>query len=910
MKKLILPILLLFTSPGVVLAQTNCQVTVSATSTSVCVGQQVTISALASAGFPSNQFFDFDQNSLPQGWSTTGGTNYNANTCGQSPSGTPYFWASTAGSGVPQIVTADFDVCSGGYIEFSMRYAVQGGSSPCEGPDLAHEGVSLQYSLNGGATWINIIYYSPGGYTLPANPGTTGSVATGNTPYTVWNTFNVPIPPAAISTSTRFRWVQTNSSGTCCDNWGLDDISVFAGPCLGANLEWSNGLSGVDNFSFTATADTFVTASLYDDFGNFLCSDDILVSVYPVFTGVNNVTICQGQSYDFGSGTAILTYTNAGSYPVTFQTIHGCDSVVTLNLTVTPPILDTADVTICDGDFYQFVNNQLTSAGTYLDTAQTAAGCDSIVTLNLSVNPIHVSDIYQTICPGDTFTFSGQDFPDVGVFPVVFTNIYGCDSTINVNIDHYPVYAGVKDTSICEGFVYNFGGQDFSVQGSYPINFQTIYGCDSVVTLNLIVFPVPLPFAGNDLVLCSDEIGNLGQVPDPAAVYQWINLNGLSDGSISNPTVSLSTLVPITETYIITADYSGCVRTDSVDVLFLPYPIPAIAPVSGQCFNNNEFSFNPGYEFLPGATFNWNFTNATPSSSSDQNPSGIQFNIPGIHDVSVTIGNQHCEASHTIPVTVYAHPVAALSAGPPSGCEPLTVVFTNTSNPAGTTAQWTFGNGQSSNGASPSTVYQTDGSYSVSIIATSPEGCADTTYYPNLITVHPLPVAGFGVNPWTAYQDDPFVEITDGSMGASSWTYDISSGGVYTTPNFVTSFYDTGFHYIHQVVTTAFGCTDEITHEISVKPATTMYVPNAFTPNADSFNSEFMPVGNTVRDYNMVIFDRWGQKVFESNDIFVGWTGKMKNGELYKQDTYVYKITYTDHRGIFHTLHGHVTLLR
>lgn len=605
-----------------------------------------------------------------------------------------------------------------------------------------------------------------------------------------------------------------------------------------------------------------------------------------------------------------MNYTNSGSYPVVFESVNGCDSTVTLNLNVIPPVFTSINAAICEGDTYPFLGNSIGAAGTYQDTVASSVGCDSIITLNLIVHPLQSSDLYQTICPGDTFSFFGNSISSVGITPVILSSIHGCDSTVNVNIDHYPVYAEVKDTAVCEGFIYNFGGQNFSVQGSYPIQFQTIQGCDSVVTLNLTVFTLPIPFAGNDLVLCSDEIGNLGQLPDSAAVYQWINLNGLSDGSVSNPTVSLSTLVPITETYIITADYSGCLRTDSVDVLFLPYPIPAIAPIAGQCFNNNEFSFNPGNGFLPGATFNWNFPNATPSSSSVQNPTGIQFNIPGTHDVSVTIGNQHCEASQTIPVAVYAHPVAALSAGPSSGCEPLTVVFTNTSNPPGTAAQWTFGNGQSSNGASPSTVYQTDGSYSVSIIATSPEGCTDTTVYPNLITVHPLPVAGFGVNPWTVFQDDPFVEITDGSMGASFWMYDVSSGGVYTTPDFEANFYDTGFHYIHQVVTTAFGCTDEITHEILVKPATTMYVPNAFTPNADDFNAEFMPVGNTVRDYNMVIFDRWGQKVFESNDIFVGWTGKMKNGELYKQDTYVYKITYTDHRGIYHTLHGHVTLLR
>eukprot|EP01034_Spumella_vulgaris_P018767 gene18767-23988_t len=100
----------------------NCQVTASASTNPVCIGTSVTISATASASLPANQFFNFNQNQLPQGWSTTGGTNYSSNICGSSPDNTPYFWASTS-TGVPQIVTADFDVCSGGHLEFQMRYA-------------------------------------------------------------------------------------------------------------------------------------------------------------------------------------------------------------------------------------------------------------------------------------------------------------------------------------------------------------------------------------------------------------------------------------------------------------------------------------------------------------------------------------------------------------------------------------------------------------------------------------------------------------------------------------------------------------------------------------------------------------------------------------------------------------------
>lgn len=891
-------------------SQTTCQVTASASSTTVCVGQQVTVSATALASIPSNQFFDFNQNQLPQGWSTTGGTNYSANICGQSPSGTPYFWASTAGNGVPQIVTADFDICSGGYIEFKMRYAVQGGSSPCEGPDLAHEGVSLQYSLNGGGTWVNIIYYSPGGYTLPANPGTAGSVATGNTPYTVWNTFNVPIPPAAISSSTRFRWVQTNSSGTCCDNWGLDDIAVYAGPCLVADLVWSNGLAGVGNFTFTASADTCFTANLYDDNNNFLCSDDICISVYPNYTDILNVTICEGQGYQFGPNSAVLTYTTAGSYPVMFPSVWGCDSLVTLNLTVTPPLNETISASICDGDSYTFGPNSLTQPGQYTHTFQTAAGCDSIVTLDLSLFPTYNEDIFESICPGSAYTFNGQDFTTEGIHPVMFQTVSGCDSLINIHIDFYDTYSQTKDTTICNGFVYQFAGQSFTSAGTYPLMFQTVNGCDSLITLTIDVTPAPLPFAGNDIVICSDEVGNIGQNPNADVVYQWLTPNGLSDPSVSNPTVSISTNTLLNEQYVLQSDYFGCIATDTVLVTVVPYPVPAILPPAAQCFLNNEFAFNPGNGFLPGATFAWTFENGTPAQSNLQNPAGVSFSQHGVHNVSVTISNGNCATTQTIPVTVHEQPVAIIGANPLSGCVPHTVNFENLSTPVGTSANWIFGNGNGSSNANPSTTYNTAGSYTVTLSVTTPQGCFNEVTIPNLITAHPNPVAGFGASPWMVYADDPIINVYDASVGASTWNYLISSGGVFSTPDFTFSFYDTGYHYIQQIVTTQFGCTDEITQAVQVRPATTLWVPNAFTPgNTDNINPMFFAVGNDVTDFYIRIYDRWGQLVFSSSDIHEGWDGTRK-GNLLKQDVYTYRITYKDHRGYEQLKLGHVTLIR
>lgn len=855
MKKIITCLSLLSVTIASYSQSSSCQVTASASSQVVCLGDPVTISATASATLPANQFFNFNQNALPQGWGTTGGTNYNTNICGQSPDATPYFWASTVTSGLPQIVTANFDICSGGNLQFQMKYAIQGGSVPCEGPDLAHEGVSIEYSLNSGATWVEFRYYRPDGVILNANPMTSGSVASGVTPFTSWQTYTVPIPAAAISGSTRFRWIQKISSGSCCDNWGLDNIGILAGPCLQTNLEWSNGVSGVGNFTFTPTDDTCFTASLYDNNNNFLCaSSPVCIQVAQNYTASDSATLCYGETYTLGS--TVLNAT--GTYTETLSTVLGCDSVVTFDLTILPQITHSFNADICNGE-----------------------------TLNLGTQTLSTTGSYQE----------------------VFTAIDGCDSTVTVNLTVFPVYSATKDTSFCDGYVFHFGGQSFTTGGSFPIMFSSIHGCDSLVTVNINLLPAPVPVAGNDLVLCSDELGILGGAPIANAIYSWSGGNGLSNTGISQPTVSINSLVPQVITYVVSSDYLGCIATDSVNVVIVPYPIVNITPVAAQCHDGNLFNFNPGNSFLQTTTFAWTIPQSNTPATIDQNPSSVHFLAAGTHQISVTASNGSCSTSGTMDVTVHAEPAASLTPLPPSGCIPLTVLFQNTSTPATVSSQWSFGNGLTSSLTSPSTLYSVDGTYTVSLVVTSTEGCLDTVIYNSLITAFPLPTAGFSPNPDLVFQDEPYIEVNDNSVEATAWAYTVSSGGYYETQNFIHQFYDTGFHYIHQLVTNQYGCTDEATHTVHVSPATSLFVPNAFTPNNDDINTYFGAYGNYVRDFHILIYDRWGIKVFESRDMNEHWDGTI-NGNLIKSDTYVYKISFIDHRGDTKEQLGHVTMMR
>ncbi len=206
------------------------QCTVDFTWSPSAVYQGTTVSFNAT-GATSGTAFNFNDGNLPSGWVVGGGYTVGAETCATSYmnwNSTNFYWASTAGSGTPYIETSGVDVSGGGSIDFIMAYAIQGGSSPCEGPDASGEGVYLEYSTNGGASWTQINYWDPNGGSVGSNPfaGT-------------WTTVAQSIPSGARTTNTKFRWIQKNSSGSAYDNWGIDEVAISGV----SSTDWITGYS-------------------------------------------------------------------------------------------------------------------------------------------------------------------------------------------------------------------------------------------------------------------------------------------------------------------------------------------------------------------------------------------------------------------------------------------------------------------------------------------------------------------------------------------------------------------------------------------------------------------------------------------------------------------------------------------
>ena len=195
--------------------------------------------------------------------------------------------------------------------------------------------------------------------------------------------------------------------------------------------------------------------------------------------------ICKGTTYDFHG----RDLTQAGTYSDTLQTINGCDSVIILTLAVNPVATTPLSVTICSNETYDFHGRDLTQAGTYRDTLQTVNGCDSVIILTLAVNPVYHDTINAAICEGGVYTENGFNESEAGTYTQNLQTVNDCDSIVTLNLTVNSALTSIIDAEICEGTTYSENGFEQSEAGTYTQTLQTSNGCDSIVTLNLSMKP-------------------------------------------------------------------------------------------------------------------------------------------------------------------------------------------------------------------------------------------------------------------------------------------------------------------------------------------------------------------------------------------------------------------------------------
>lgn len=313
-------------------------------------------------------------------------------------------------------------------------------------------------------------------------------------------------------------------------------------------------------------------------------------------------------------------------------------------------------------------------------------------------------------------------------------------------------------------------------------------------------------------------------------------------------------------------------------------------------------------------SYDWTFSPGL--QSMDKNPQYV-FRTPGFKDVRLQITDINGCVDDTVRRIEY-FPVPALLVIDPKifvGCEPLPIFFENLSIPIDSTydIRWDFGDGGTSNKISPTHIYQNKGLYSVSLKVTSPIGCHTEIAYSDWITVKESPKAAFDYTPQKLSSFNKSIDITDHSLRSQSVVYQLSTKERLLLRNPHYTFRDTGIYTITQYAYHENGCIDSLTYRIDVEPKVTFFMPNVFTPNGDGKNDEFFGKGavDFMLNFQMTIWDRWGGKLFETNDVNQSWNGRFGNtGDFVSNGVYLYIVSYKTPRGQDIRLKGYATVLR
>ena len=228
--------------------------------------------------------------------------------------------------------------------------------------------------------------------------------------------------------------------------------------------------SGVYTQNLTASngADSIVTLTL---------------NVNPIFNTELSATICEGSVYTENN----FNVSEAGVYTQNLTSVNGCDSIVTLTLNVNPIFNTELSATICEGSVYAENNFNVSEAGVYTQTLTSVNGCDSIVTITLNVNPIFNTELSATICEGQVYTENNFNVSEAGVYTQTLTSVNGCDSIVTLTVSVNPTFDTTINATINTGETYAEFGFNESEAGTYVQNLQTEFGCDSTITLVLSV---------------------------------------------------------------------------------------------------------------------------------------------------------------------------------------------------------------------------------------------------------------------------------------------------------------------------------------------------------------------------------------------------------------------------------------
>lgn len=700
--------------------------------------------------------------------------------------------------------------------------------------------------------------------------------------FCVWN--------SGSSTSATICILNQNTTAPGND-FGLDDISFMScAPCTLTNT-----------VTITEPPPLTFSGSSTDEF----CSRaDGTATITPA--GGNGA-----YTYSWAPPVATVGIANgltAGNYSITVSDANGCtrDTVFVVGFTPGPTANAGSDSSLCFGDTIML---GATGGGTYLWSP--SGGLSSTTDANPAlISTAAASYTNYTVTVTDANNCLASDEVGITVHPIpepnfvatsaCFTNpTLFTDNTIGTVVqwswDFGEPSSGANNTSTLQNPTHTYNSP-----GSFVATLvvQTPEGCSSKSSIPVTVYPLPaVSFSSTTVCIGTptDFTDMTTVTPGTITAWSW-NFDDPNSGAdntsgLQNPS-HIFTAVGNFNVFLTVTSSNGCQSSTTLQAVVLFPPIASFT-FANSCLNApTQFTD----QSINATNWNWNFGDG--NTANVQHPSHTYALVGNYVVTLIASSTGTCLDTITDTVTVYPPPVVnflsdTVCLGDSSSLFNLSYV------PSGSVSDWywDFGDGDTSGLQHPTHTYSSSGSFTVTLTATSAFGCVDSASAP--VLVHPLPTADFSFSPAPTAELIDMVHFTDLSTGPPvQWWWEFGDGDTSTQQHPAHYYSDTGVFVVTLVVTAPTGCKDTVQYYPEVRDFA-FYIPNSFSPNGDDANDLFFGKGIGILEYELTIFDRWGNRIFycKVNDLPQTlpcmWDGKVEGGRSNKpvqEDVYVWKV--------------------
>lgn len=698
---------------------------------------------------------------------------------------------------------------------------------------------------------------------------------------------------------------------------------------------WSpaTGLSSTTGASVTANP---TVTTIYSVVGtsagcNATGSTTVTVNPNPIIDAGVNDTVCLGfstaitatggfsylwsadpslNSTTIASPTASPTVTT--TYTVTGTDVNGCvgtDNVTILvppTFTLTPTAINATCFASCNGAASVSATPSTGGFANYTYTWDNGSTAQIINGLCAGIYTVVVRD-FASCVQSTSVTITEPTILSIAEASNTPVNCNGgTDGTASVNVS--------GGTAPYNYFWQPIGTTTASnnnlAAGTYSISAVDVNGCNSNTTIT-ITEPQAIsinPVTGN--TICIGQNTNLtvsASGGTGAYTFAWTDGTNTLSGSTVNVSPTSTTSYTVSA---IDANNCNAINTQSVTVIVNPPLTMNFISSYAICEGGFENVDVSGFGGSGTHTFSWNpMTGVTLLNASG---SSAKLNPTSTTNYTVSI-NDNCgtpTADTNFVLTVNPKPVLSITPAVTSGCQPLEVNFTGTSSNIPVQCYWDFGGNGNSYNCNPTRVFSDDGNFLITYNVTDLNGC--TNFVNSNVIVFPVPNAVFSASPQPTTIIDPeltFTNITDANIVSQTWFFNDSLGtnSILPTPSYI--YPAPGEYLVTLAVETDKGCVDTSTQSVFIDDYFVVYVPNSFSPDNDGYNDTFTAYGTGITSFKMGIYDRWGGKIIETDDIEKGWDGKKSNSKVEK-GIYIYRIEVINFLGEKKLYSGHVTVVR